>query len=347
MRKNLGYLMAKQQDMLVRERLFYLDIARAFAIFTVFLAHVYSEQLPGSYISKILFLFSPSVPMAMLAIVSAVLITPSFLKCTGDYLSRRFVRIYTPLLICLGITFAISRINNPWGYDSTHILLHSLGLSLFFELFNVQNNAGIGYGLWFITTILIMYVTIPMQVTLFKNKHSWLYLLILIALSTLLGLGFNTLADFPSVFSGFFIGVYLTVNNSYEKTLNIKISYLLILLIIGIAINYSPINIHGKWIKDLTSGVIALMMLALFYKMQKLTPYYIAKSITFFSLISYEFYMLHFSFINEPLKRILGITGITNQLAVSLAILIPLSFITHKFGMILINKTRSKTYNSN
>ena len=331
----------------MKDRLFYLDMARALSIITVFLAHIYSEQLPESYISKILFLFSPSVPMALLAIVSAVLITPSVLKNAGDYLSRRFVRIYIPLLICLGITFAFSRINNPWGYDSTHILLHSLGLSLFFELFNVQNNAGIGYGLWFITAILIMYVTIPMQVTLFKNKHSWLYLLILIALSTLLGLGFNTLADFPSVFSGFFIGVYLTVNNSYEKALNIKSSYLLILLIIGIAINYSPINIHGKWIKDLTSGVIALMMLALFYKMQKLTPYYIAKSITFFSLISYEFYMLHFSFINEPLKRILRITGITNQLAVSLAILIPLSFITHKFGMILINKTRSKTHNSN
>lgn len=330
----------------MKERFFYLDIARAFSIITVYLAHVFADQLPESYISKVLFLFSPSVPMALLAIISATLITPSVLKGNGDFLSRRFLRIYVPLLLCLAISFIISRINNPWGYDPTHILLHSLGLSLFFELFNVQNNAGIGYGLWFITTILIMYVTLPMQVTLFKKEKSKHYLLLLIVLSTLLGVCFKTLADFSSVFSGFFIGVYLTVNDSYKKALTIRPIYLMLLLFVGIAINYSPINIYGKWIKDLTSGVIALMLLASFYKLQCLLPNFLVKIITIFSCISYEFYMLHFSFINEPLKRMFGVYGILSQIAISLAILIPLSFIAHKIGALLIDKLSERSNDS-
>jgi len=321
----------------MKERFIYLDIARVLSIFTVYFAHVFADQLPDSSFSRILFIISPSVPMALLAIISAILITPSVLKNSGDYLSRRFARIYIPLLFCLAISFVISRINNPWGFDLTHILLHSLGLSLFFEFFNVQNNAGVGYGLWFITAILIMYVTIPMQVTLFKKNNSQYYLLLLVLLSTLLGVCFNTLADFSSVFSGFFIGVFLTVSNTYKSVLNIKTTYVVLLLTIGLIINYSPINIYGKWIKDLTSGLIAIMVLVCLYKIQGFIPSFLSKAITFFSLISYEFYMLHFSFINEPLRRVLGISGIANQILISLAILIPLSFITHKVGVMLIN----------
>ncbi|OKB68538.1 hypothetical protein BHU62_00375 [Serratia marcescens] len=245
------------------------------------------------------------------------------------------------MLLCIAITFIFSRINTPWDYDAKHVLFHIMGLSLFFDLLSLPNNAGMGYGLWFVTTILIMYLTLPIQIKLFTHRNGKLHLLMVFLLCLLLKLYLKIDSSPWVVLASFSLGVYLSVRNKVESATSMsfpKASFLLLGITI---ISYFAVAKGIYWIIPLLTPAYPLVMLPFFKGMCNFLSGTVLKAITFFSLISYEFYMLQFSFINGGLTKLINVNGLVAHIALSFTILIIAAYIVNNISKRMIEKSIS------
>lgn len=322
----------------MKERIFYLDVARAFSILVAYLAHILIYQNPGTMFTNIILSYSPGASMSLLAFISAILVTPKNLIITNTMVTRRAIRIYIPMLLCLTITFVFSRINTPWGYNIDHVLFHALGLSLFFDLFSTPNNAGVGYGLWFITTIVIMYLTLPIQIKLFNHRNGALHLILVFLFCFLMKIHLIIDSSPWVVLASFSFGVYLSVKSKFDSIMSISLPVSMLLLVAITILSYISVVKNIPWIIPLLTPTYPLIMIPFFRGICAFTPTVILKAICFFSLISYEFYMLQFSFMNTQLTKLIATDGLISHIIVSFSILIFASYVTYRIANILIRK---------
>ena len=129
------------------------DLIRSLAIVVVFFDHAlkFSSNEGLSLAIKSL---SPGLTMSLLGFISAALLS-TLQYDFGSFLVKRFTRIYISLIFCLSVILVghallgktVMELSHAGHIMAQHTLLHFMGMSAFFWLFDVQNTVTIGGGL--------------------------------------------------------------------------------------------------------------------------------------------------------------------------------------------------------
>lgn len=301
------------------------DFIRSLAIIFIFLYHITNRQAIGPEVKLTIACFA-GLALSLLGFISATIGQMKEVDY-GIYIIKRITRIYIPLFICLVVVLFIQNFVNC-AIINQHTLLHFLGLSLFFKMFNVTDQSSIGGGLWYITTIMIMYFMLPSIVRLFRGKRKNFNLLIIIIGSTMLNFMISGVENFFTILISYSLGVYIFTNNLLGKLLRIRLLYLLccscaffiVIIVTGLVIGgFNPIT-------QLLLALSSIIFFPFLFKLSLIVPKKIILLTLLFGPISFEFYILHFYFINEELQNLIRINlNLTISILVSFSITIILS----------------------
>jgi surface polysaccharide O-acyltransferase-like enzyme len=211
---------------------------------------------------------------------------------------------------------------------SQHMLIHLMGLSAFFDLFQVQNEATIGYGLWFVTAIIIMYLLLPLLRTLFRHPRGMVHLVSVVILCTVLnGIMYGTSSTWNVVVS-FSVGVYLGANGRLNQLIDCDTIRSLSgsLALLGIAA-LATAGVLPYAMRNLLFAFYPLVFVPLIFSVAKQLPTQILAASGFFATLSYEFYILHFYFIGDNLREFLPIqSGLAAQILMSFFVTFVLAY---------------------
>lgn len=319
------------------ERLEGYDFVRSFAIFIVFLGHILNKQSTNEAILLAVRSLSPGLTMSLLGFISATLLSTREYDF-GSFLIKRFTRIYISLTLCLTIILIIHAIQGK-NIISQHMLLHVMGLSAFFDLLSVQNKATIGSGLWFITAINLMYLLFPLLSRLFRHSRGLIHLFVIIVLCTALNFVMYGTSSIFNVVISFAVGVYLGVNGYSQRLIYAERNFLFTLsgctgLLIVAAL--STANIIPYEIRNLLFAFYPLAFVPFLFTISKNLPTPIQGAIGFFAGLSYEFYILHFYFINEGFRDFFtASTPLYSQIIISFVATFALAYIVSRIASFL------------
>jgi len=286
------------------ERIGAYDLARSFAIVFVFLGHIIISQT-SSFALKVVFgTLSPGLTMSLLGFISAALLSIRTEEA-GVFLIKRFSRIYIPLFSCLVVVLVIQSILGTAKF-TLDTVLHFLGLSGFYELFPHLNEASVGQGLWFVTTILTMYLLLPALQRLFKHRRGLIHLLVAIVLSLAAYRWINA-AGAWNVVIAFCIGTYVGVNGRLEALARRPPALYagLACLLLGVCALASA-RVIPFWIRGLLLPFYPVVFIPIFFMLAKVLPRWLMGAASLFAAVSYEFYILHFYFINRGFDELFG-----------------------------------------
>ncbi len=261
---------------------------------------------------------SPGLTMSLLGFISAALLSTRSDE-PGSFWLRRFSRIYIPLFTCLAVVLVIQYLAGTVKAHTTDLVLHFLGLSGFFELFPHLNHASVGQGLWFVTTILSMYLLLPALQRVFAHRRGLIHLFIVIALS-LAAYRWMNAGGAWNVVIAFCIGTYLGVNGRLEALYRRPLALQLIFAccVLGVCA-LSSAKVIPFWIRGLLLPLYPLAFVPLFFAAAGVLPRWIKRAASRFAAVSYEFYILHFYFIGRGFDELFG--G-----SIRMALEIPISF---------------------
>jgi peptidoglycan/LPS O-acetylase OafA/YrhL len=269
------------------------DLIRTFAIVVVFLGHALGHRLTDPWALLALRTLSPGLTMSLLGFLSGVLVAGRS-RDQGVFLVARFTRIYLPLWLCLG---AVVTVHAFLGKDvlHQHLLLHAMGLSAFFELFGVANQATVGAGLWFITVIVAMYLLLPLLQRLFAHPRGTAHLVVLVAACTGLDLVMYGTASTWNVAISFALGVYLVTTGRLARlekssTGIALFSTLALLTVVALA----TAGVFPHRVRSLVFVLYPLALTPLFFALTRIVPRAVGTASTVFAASSYELYILHF-----------------------------------------------------
>ena len=285
------------------------DLARTFAVIIVFVAHIILSQCDNRYSTIIFTSISPGLTMSLLAFISASLLTDNKLieNNFSIFFFRRLTRIYIPVILCL--TFAVT-LSKFYGLkiQVDSLIYNYLGIGLFFDWLKVPNNASVGWGLWFVTAILIMYILLPVLKLVFKHKNGTLHFILLYLFCVIVNIiTMPTETSFWNIAISFSLGVYLSTNDLLSKVLNTKLKLAIPLaFLILTACALSSSGIINFDIRKLIFPLYPIAFIPLFFRLSNVLPRFLERFIKKFSEISFEFYILQFYFINGPFKMIFG-----------------------------------------
>ena len=285
------------------------DFIRSVAILIVFLGHILQiEDRDGNAWLVIHALsLSSGMAMSLLGFISAVLLSDTEYDY-GAFLVRRFTRIFIPLACCLSIMLAAHALLGK-KIVTTHVLFHYLGLSAFFDVFGITNKATIGRGLWFITAIMIMYLIFPLLQKLFRHPRGFIHLTMIVIMCTALNYFIYAQSSW-NVFVSFSLGVYLSINGKISQLIEKETIVPFIgaagLIAISILIYY---KIIPNEIKYFFYTFYPLFYVPILFMIAKRLPALLLAFSTFFASLSYEFYILHFYFINKEYQDIINFSS--------------------------------------
>jgi hypothetical protein len=301
------------------ERIQAYDLARTFAIGFVFLGHIIQAQTTSFPLKVVVGTFSPGLTMSLLGFVSAALLSVRA-EDPGVFLIRRFSRIYIPLFTCLIVVLVIQAIIGT-AKVNLDTLLHFLGLSGFYQIFPHLNSASIGAGLWFVTTILSMYLLLPALKRLFAHRLGLVHLGVVIVLSLAAHRWWNA-AGAWNVVIAFCIGTYLGVNDRLDALRYRPPALYLPLACVVLGVGaLTCARVIPLWISGLLLPFYPVVFVPILFMVARVLPRWLMKIASLFAAISYEFYILHFYFINRGFNEIYGDRF-------RLALEIPISFVT-------------------
>ena len=310
------------------------DLIRSLVILGVLIHHIITKEPFGGTVKSISAGLG-LIGMSLLGFMSGALISNKNYDY-GILLLRRLSRIYIPLWLCLStVLFLYSMVGQI--RITQHTLLHYMGLTMFFQLFGVISEINFSGGLWFVTTIIILYLATPLFGILFTHRNRTIHLLICCtAFSTLDFIMYNH-ANFFNVATGFAVGLYLQKTGKFETVLKMKpVIYLpaaLILIVINVLSVYEafPIYVHSCFYL-----FYPFIFIPLFFKISTYIPTTVMKTITMFAAVSYEFYILHFYFINDKIYgSIISPNGIASKIIVSFSITLAFSVVLAWIGYVL------------
>jgi peptidoglycan/LPS O-acetylase OafA/YrhL len=289
---------------MANERIKAYDLARTFAILAVFLGHVIVPQSTVRPLVVIFDTFSPGLTMSLLGFVSAALLALRTEE-TGAFLLRRFTRIYIPLFTCLIVVLVIQTIAGTAVYH-LDLAVHFLGLSGFFELLGSTNDASVGQGLWFVTTILFMYLLLPVLRRLFRHRRGLVHLVVIVVLSLAAHRWLYTGGAWNVVIA-FSIGTFLGVSGRLEALRRKPVALYLLLACCLLAVcALASAEIIPSWIRSLLLPLYPVVFIPVFFMLARVLPRWVMKPVSLFAAVSYEFYILHFYFINRCFRELFG-----------------------------------------
>lgn len=278
------------------------DFIRSFAILIVFLGHILGKQATNEGIKLVFNSLSPGLTMSLLGFISAVLLSSRNLD-VGSFLIKRFTRIYISLFYCL-ILILCAHLLLGKEVVNQHMLLHFMGLSAFFDLFLVKNKATIGYGLWFITAINLMYLFLPLLQKIFRHDRGLSHLAIFVILCTMLNFTMYGTSSIWNVVISFSVGVYFGVNGLTDRLIDVKNKFFYIVgcIILLFIVALSTSRVLPYETRQMLFFFYPLAFVPMLFAISAKIPKIFMNGVTFFAGLSYEFYILHFYFINESFK---------------------------------------------
>lgn len=287
-----------------------LDWLRVAAIFVVFLAHVVTYYARDSALDLLLRTLSPGLTMSVLGVLSGLLLAD---RNVGEpsFLFKRLLRIFVPVWIMIAVMTLLLFVITHQVVVNQDLILHALGLSLFFDVFDKTSRGVIGEGLWFITAIVVLYVLLPVIKKVLQHSAAVWHLVALCAVCVVLQVVIYESQSFYSVAMGFLVGAYLALNPGGKLA-----KWCLPTRGVG----YRVAIMHGV-LASVTMGVVwlstsgALPALArdlayaaypfLVFPLLHLGAHYLSgffsRGISRLSEISFEFYLFHFYVINVNL----------------------------------------------
>jgi peptidoglycan/LPS O-acetylase OafA/YrhL len=286
------------QEGRMKERVDGYDFIRSVVILLVFLAHILDREGTSGAVLLTVRSLSPGLTMSLLGFLSALLVSPQK-DDFGSFLIKRFTRIYISLAVCLFVVLSAHALLGKKVFTQ-HVLLHAMGLSAFFGWFQVQNRATIGAGLWFITAINLMYLFLPLLQRLFRHPRGFLHLAVFVALCTTLNFVMYGAAVTWGVIISFAVGVYLDVNGQTSRLIGAGMTFPLVgslgLLVVAAL---STAGVLPYSVRGFLFALYPLALVPVLLAICKKLPRPIVAASSFFSSLSYEFYILHFYFINQ------------------------------------------------
>lgn len=326
------------------------DLIRSLAILVVFLGHVITKQETNRTVLLIFQSLSPGLTMSLLGFISAALLSSREYDF-GEFLARRFIRIYISLILCLCTILIIYSLLGKLVLNQ-HTLLHFMGLSAFFDIFIVNNKAMIGSGLWFITVIVVMYLLLPLLQKLFKHPQGFYNLIAVIVSCTILNFLMYGTSSIWNVVISFSVGVYLVGNHSIGKLtswsggLSPLFSACAALLAVSALATAKVLPYETR---GLLFAIYPLTFVPLLFAVSRWLPSPVIRIASFFAGFSYEFYILHFYFINNLLFR--HPLNLYQQIAVSFTVTCVLAYLisrlASKVGKQLIRHLLKQNANEN
>jgi peptidoglycan/LPS O-acetylase OafA/YrhL len=304
------------------------DLARAFAIIFVFLGHSVVNHTSSRLASDALSSVSPWLTMSLLGCISALLLANRDEEA-GEFLIKRGLRIYPSLFISLGIVIVVQLIMGTAVLDAD-TAVQFMGLSGVYSLISAPNHSSIGSGLWFVTVILVMYALLPLLRRLFRHKYGLIHLLVIVAL----GLAAHTwlFADgMWNVVIAFCIGAYLAVSGRIAGLSRCPPQWAA-LGAAALLIIYALASLHliPTFIRGLFLPLYPVAFLPLFFWAASWLPRWVMKAAAYFAVVSYEFYILHFYFINAGFSDLFGTSrGLAMRLVVGFAISLALATVVY------------------
>ncbi|MGZ8383168.1 MAG: acyltransferase family protein [Nitrospira sp.] len=286
------------------------DFIRSFAILVVFLGHAFKHST-----NEIIFLgtrsLSPGLTMSLLGFISAALLSARD-EDFGAFLIKRFTRIYSSLIFCLIVILTIHallgkkvmELSHAGHVMAQHTLFHFMGMSAFFGLFEVDSEVTIGPGLWFITVIVVLYLVLPILRKLFRHPRGLVHVVLFVAMCTLLNFVTYGGQAMWNVIISFAVGVYCGVNG-YTKRLTDAGAGMVVPLVgcVGLLTVAALCTAHvlPSSVRSLLFAFYPLAFVpVLFAVSQKLPRAILVAGV--FAGVSYEFYILHFYFLNDGFK---------------------------------------------
>lgn len=316
----------------MKNRIQSFDVARTFAILITYFAHIISFQAPESHLTTGLLMLSPSATMAILGFISAALVVPPEGVWSATELPKRLIRIYVPMLLCSFVCFIIGQTYHI-AYDSRQIAFHLLGTSLFMDWFNVPNNATIGYGLWFVTAIIIMYFTLPVQVVLFRHRNRFYHLIAYSFTCVLLRQFLPADSSFWTVAASFSLGVYLVVNKKIEVIIKYSVTKIIPFTLLALGGSYLALRLpDSRWLFGLIIPFYPLVLMPLMRFLADKLPYSVNLLIAWFSEISYEFFIMQFAFFNGGLWRLVGKQPLWEHIITSFILTLSVAWVLNRIG---------------
>ncbi len=245
--------------------------------------------------------------MSLLGFGSAALLAGDT-RDSGTFLVRRFVRIYVPLIVCLAVALGVQAIIGTADV-TRHTVLDLLGLTGFIGLLGVPHTGSTGGGHWFVTAILAMYLLLPLLRRLFQHRWGLAHLIVIVAACIAANRVFYTDENWNVVIA-FCIGAYLAVSGRLEALLRrpawmCGVAAAALLVICGLA----TWGVIPHWIRLLLFPFWPLAFMPLFFAAGSRLPRWIARPVGLFALVSYEFYILQFYFINRSLTALTNISS--------------------------------------
>jgi len=284
------------------------DLIRSLAIVVVFFDHALKNSSDEVVLLAIRSL-SPGLVMSLLGFISAALLSAREYDF-GSFLVKRFTRIYIPLIFCLSVILSahallgmkVMEMSHAGHVMAQHTLFHFMGLSAFFELLEVDNTTTIGGGLWFITAIVLMYLLFPLLQKLFRHPRGLVHLYCFIALCTGLNFVMYGTQSIWNIIISFAVGVYCGVNGHMKRLTDPGTSIVVPFLgSIGLLIVAALATAHVLpfSIRGLLFAFYPLAFVPLLFAVSRTLPAPILAASGFFAGLSYEFYILHFYFVND------------------------------------------------
>ena len=302
------------------------DFLRAFAVFAVYICHIFNGQIKSPTLLLLCHVISPGITMSALGFMSGFLLSQRYNTFGDNFYIRRFLRIYTSLIICLTV---IAAFHLCMGYHvmTQHTILHFMGLSLFIGLVGMENKSSLGGGLWFITVILGMYVLLPLMRRLYSHRNRKVHIAGTIILCLLLNTFMYGAQSSFNVIISFNLGCYLALNK--KDFLSKKDIFFHVLGTALILILCGYLTVFKAWkLRDLLFPLYPVVVIPLLYRIGSCIRGALSKVVAWCSSISYEVYIVHFYFINRNLIDLFPcINSPLIHILTSFAIVIPLAYL--------------------
>lgn len=301
------------------------DLIRTSAILCIFIYHIVNRQ--ASNPSALLLVNTlVMVSLALLGFISARLLSVADIQW-GPFLIKRLTRIYIPLILCLTAILALQAVLGM-SQIGQQVLLHFMGLTAFFKLLGVASSATIGFGLWFITVIVGLYLFLPALKTLLEHRNGLWHLFGIIAVCTGLDSVMWGTENIWTVVTAFALGMYANISPWFARWDEEPTAYFLaasaaLLCVIAWAISSDA----PRALPHVLSALSPVVLCPLFFRLASVLPRPTVSASAFFAGVSYEFYILHFYFINEGFGVFFRIdVGMGGQMLISFIAVLLLSF---------------------
>ena len=292
------------------KRIFWLDAARAIAIFLVVFTHAHERAGIHSEMLKSIFYSIDRLGVPLFFMISGGLVLPKLAGCNLlSFYKKRIPQFIILLVIWCVITNAIKNYVEGKGLSESIVLA-------------VMNNNGIfpsNYGgasqMWFMYTIIQLYLIAPflaMTLNRASNKEIVIFLFVCVFLNqfkntvTFFGGDWGTLrrmgTDFTGPYLVYFILGYLIIERSswYGKTIKHLIAYVLITIIPLVSLVIIEVKSHKiynvlHWYSE--SLFVVVPSVGLFLLIKWLFETNSSRLIIFISKCSFGVYLTHYVFI--------------------------------------------------